>query len=292
MAFDAAVPGPVIAREQGPNDDAGDIDFGQIWRVIRAAKYLILTTTIVCTGIFLVIALEITPIFRAETVITTARNGNMGGQMGGNLGGLANLANLAGVNLDSGSSADRESKAVLQSRSLVQEFISRNNLINVLKPHASKPPTLWLAVKDFKEGVLNIREDKRTGLVTIDVDWEDPAVAARWANGFVALANERLRARAIDEATRNIAFLNAQIPQTSVVEVQRSIYNLIESETKTLMLANVRMEFAFTVIDPAVPPERKYRPHRSLYVLFGLFLGFAIGVLAAYWRFARAGPGR
>jgi uncharacterized protein involved in exopolysaccharide biosynthesis len=76
-----------------------------------------------------------------------------------------------------------------------------------------------------------------------------------------------------------------------VVEVQRSIYNLIESETKTLMLANVRTEFAFTVIDPAVPPERKYRPHRSLYVLFGLFLGFAIGVLAAYWRSARAGPG-
>ena len=117
---------------------------------------------------------------------------------------------------------------------------------------------MWLAVKDFKEGVLTIREDKRTGLLTIDVDWEDPAVAAKWANGFVALANERLRTRAIDEATRNIAFLNAQIPQTSVVEVQRAIYNLIESETKTLMLANVRMEFAFTVIDPAVPPERKY----------------------------------
>jgi uncharacterized protein involved in exopolysaccharide biosynthesis len=56
------------------------------------------------------------------------------------------------------------------------------------------------------------------------------------------------------------------------------------------MLANVRMEFAFTVIDPAVPPERKDHPKRSLYVLFGLFLGFAIGVLAAYWRSARAGP--
>jgi uncharacterized protein involved in exopolysaccharide biosynthesis len=149
---------------------------------------------------------------------------------------------------------------------------------------------MWLAVKEFKEGELSIRDDKRTGLLTIDVDWEDPAVAAKWANGFVALANERLRARAIDEATRNIAFLNAQIPQTSVVEVQRAIYNLIESETKTLMLANVRMEFAFTVIDPAVPPERKYRPKRSVYVLFGLFLGFAIGVLAAYWRSARAGP--
>jgi uncharacterized protein involved in exopolysaccharide biosynthesis len=281
MAFDAAVP--------TVNDDTGDIDFARIWRVIRGSKYLILTIVIVCTGIALAIALATTPIFRAETVITAVRNGALGGQLGGQLGGLANIASLAGVNLDSGSGADREAKAVLQSRSLVQEFISKNNLINVLIPHASKPPTMWLAVKAFKDGLLTIREDKRTGLVTIDVDWEDPAVAAKWANGFVALANERLRVRAIDEATRNIAFLNAQIPQTSVVEVQRAIYNLIESETKTLMLANVRVEFAFTVIDPAVPPERKYRPKRSLYVLFGLFMGLAIGVLAAYWRAARAG---
>jgi uncharacterized protein involved in exopolysaccharide biosynthesis len=283
MAFDAAVP--------TVNDDTGDIDFARIWRVIRGSKYLILTIVIVCTGIALAIALATTPIFRAETVITAVRNGALGGQLGGQLGGLANIASLAGVNLDSGSSADREAKAVLGSRSLVQEFIGKNNLIGVLIPDTGKPATMWYAVKDFKESVINIREDKHTGLLTIDVDWEDPAVAAKWANGFVALANERLRARAIDEATRNIAFLNAQILQTSVVEVQRSIYNLIESETKTLMLANVRTEFAFTVIDPAVPPERKYRPHRSLYVLFGLFLGFAIGVLAAYWRSARAGPG-
>jgi len=288
MSFDAAVPGPVISGEQRPNDDAGDIDFARIWRIIRGAKYLIWTTTIVCTGIALTVALETTPIFRAETVITTVRNGNLG-QSGGQLGGLANIASLAGVNLDSGSAADREAKAVLQSRSLVQEFIGKYDLLKVLIPHPSKPPSMWRAVNDFKEGVLTIREDKRTGLVTIDVDWEDPAVAAKWANGFVALANERLRARAIDEATRNIAFLNEQIPQTSVVEVQRSIYNLIESETKTLMLANVRMEFAFAVIDPAVPPERKYRPRRSLYVLFGLFSGFSIGVLAAYARAARAG---
>jgi uncharacterized protein involved in exopolysaccharide biosynthesis len=283
MAFDAAVP--------TVNDDTGDIDFARIWRVIRGSKYLILTIVIVCTGIALAIALATTPIFRAETVITAVRNGALGGQLGGQLGGLANIASLAGVNLDAGSSADREAKAVLESRSLVQEFIIRNNLINVLIPSTGKPASMWLAVKDFKEGELTIREDKRTGLLTIDIDWPDPAVAAKWANGFVALANERLRARAIDEATRNIAFLNAQIPQTSVVEVQRAIYNLIESETKTLMLANVRTEFAFTVIDPAVPPERKYRPRRSLYVLYGMFLGFAIGVMAAYWRSARAGPG-
>jgi uncharacterized protein involved in exopolysaccharide biosynthesis len=194
------------------------------------------------------------------------------------------------VNLDSAGGADRESKAILQSRSLVEEFIKRNNLLNVLLEDSRKPPSMWLAVKNFKEGVVTIRDDKRTGLLTIDMDWKDPLVAAQWANAFVALANERIRTRAIDQATRNIDFLNKQIPQTSVVEVQRSLYNLIENELKTLMVANARSEYAFTVIDPAVPPERKLSPHRSLYGLFGAFLGFCIGLLTAYVRSVRARP--
>jgi uncharacterized protein involved in exopolysaccharide biosynthesis len=124
--------------------------------------------------------------------------------------------------------------------------------------------------------------------LTIDIDWNSAAEAAQWANGFIALANERIRSRAIDEATRNIDFLNKQIATTSVVEVQHALYNLIENETKTLMLANAKVEYAFTVIDPAVPPDRKTSPRRSLYVLFGAFLGFSIGVLIAYVRSLRA----
>lgn len=278
------------ARAQGLSDADGDIDLAGIWRFVRENRYLILASTFVFTVILLVVALKTTPIFRAETVITGVHSLNSGGAggLGSQLGGLANIASLAGVNLEGGSSADREAKAIVQSRSLVQEFIQKNNLIGVLLPHPSKPPTLWLAVKTFKENVLSIKEDKRSGLLTIDVDWEDPTVAAQWANGFVALANQRIRARAIDEATRNIEFLNQQISHTGVVEVQHAIYNLIESETKTLMVANARTEFAFTVIDPAVPPERKLSPRRTLYVLFGTFVGFSFGILIAYLRSVRA----
>ncbi len=223
-------------------------------------------------------------------MIAPVRNGGMGqgGGLGGQLGGLAGIASLAGVNLDAGSGGDREAKAILQSRSLVAEFIQRRNLLaELLRDH--KKPTLWLGVKEFKEGVLTIKDDKRAGLTTIDIDWKDASVAADWANGFVALANERIRTRAIDEATRNIAFLNKQIAQTNVVEIQHALYGVLESETKTLMLANARPEYAFTVIDPAVPPERKYGPKRSLMVLGGMFAGVTVGLMIAYARrgFAR-----
>jgi uncharacterized protein involved in exopolysaccharide biosynthesis len=276
--------GETIVRDQ-----VDEIDLAAVWKLAWGHKYLILIVALVCAALAGIVAFNITPIFRAEIVVIAARSGGVGGagSLSGQLGGLASIASLAGVNLDSAGGADREAKAILDSRRLDEDFIRQNNLLGVLLPNSKKPPTLWLAVKAFREGVLTIKEDKRTGLTTLNFDWKDPAVAAQWANGFVALANERIRARAIDDANRNIKFLNEQIDKTRVVEVQRSMYSLIENETKTLMLANAKTEYAFSVIDPAVPPERKVSPHRSLYVLFGAFVGAAVGLFVAYLRRAR-----
>jgi uncharacterized protein involved in exopolysaccharide biosynthesis len=276
--------GETIARDQ-----VDEFDLVAVWKFAWGHKYFILIVALVFAALAGIFAFNIAPIFRAEIVVIAARGGSMGaGSLSGQLGGLASIASLAGVNLDSAGSADREAKAILQSRRLDEDFIMQNNLLGVILPNSKKPPpTLWLAVKTFREGVLTIKEDKRTGLTTLDIDWTDPAVAARWANGFVALANERIRARAIDDANRNIKFLNEQIDKTRVVEVQRSMYNLIENETKTLMLANAKIEYAFSVIDPAVPPERKSSPHRSLYVVCGAIMGAAVGLLVAYLRRSR-----
>jgi len=60
------------------------------------------------------------------------------------------------------------------------------------------------------------------------------------------------------------------------------IYNLIESQIQTLMLANARDEYAFTVVDPAVAPETRTSPRRKLIVLSGGALGVFFGVLAAF----------
>jgi uncharacterized protein involved in exopolysaccharide biosynthesis len=129
--------------------------------------------------------------------------------------------------------------------------------------------------------VLSIREDKDEGTTTIAVQWTDPVVAARWANDYVALANEIMRTRALDESSRNIKYLEDQIAKTNVVELQRVMYQVVEDETKTHMLANVRKEYAFAIVDPAVPPEKRVWPKRSLMVLTGAVLGIVLGTLLA-----------
>jgi LPS O-antigen subunit length determinant protein (WzzB/FepE family) len=65
------------------------------------------------------------------------------------------------------------------------------------------------------------------------------------------------------------------------------MYDLVKSETKTLMLANGRVEYAFRVVDPAVPPATRSKPKRAEIVLFAVAVGFIFSsiVVIAYFRF-------
>jgi uncharacterized protein involved in exopolysaccharide biosynthesis len=259
-----------------------EIDVIALWRVVWKAKYLIMCTTFVCAILAVAYALTATRIYRAEVVIAEAHDQGMGSGQGlsNQLGGLASLA---GLDLTNGGQ-DHDAAAVLNSRRLIEEFIKRQNLLPVIFPRQGKNTTLWFAVKRFKDRIVTIREDKRTETTAVDIDWTDPQTAALWANGFVALANELVRTRALNESTRNIAYLTQQSSQTNVVDMQRAISDLIESEMKTLMLANGRTEYAFTVIDPAVTPEVRKSPQSVIIAIAGVAVGLLIGIITAFTR--------
>jgi uncharacterized protein involved in exopolysaccharide biosynthesis len=270
----------------------GEVDLFALWRTAWKSKGLITIVTVACGALAAAYALLATPMFRAQVVVTVAEEMGMsgGGALASQLGGLASLA---GVNIGGAAGAEREARAVLKSRKLVEEFITRDNLRPTMGEEGRAPPSLWGAVKRFQESVLDIREDQRQGTTAVSMEWTDAATAARWANEFVALANELIRKRAIDESERNIAYLNAQSAQTNVIEIRNVMYNLIEGETKKLMIANGRAEYAFKIVDPGVAPEIRAKPRRTMIVSIGLVVGLLLGTILAVSRNSwRTVPGR
>ena len=260
-----------------------EIDFMAILKVLLNYKYVIVAISILCGLIAVLYALTATQIFRGEAVVSEISESG-----GSGLGGAAALASQLGIglggNVGQSNSTAPPARAILKSRNLAEEFIKRHNLQSEVLSSSviaiKNPP--WFAVKRFREDILFISEDLRSGLITVRIDWTDPMTAARWANDFVALANELIRNRALEDAKRNIAYLNEQIKQTNIVELQRIMYNLIENETQIVMMANARTEYAFAVVDPAVPPELRHSPARTFIVLFGSALGFLIGIIASF----------
>ncbi|MGI9204990.1 MAG: Wzz/FepE/Etk N-terminal domain-containing protein [Woeseiaceae bacterium] len=259
-----------------------EINVVETIRVLWKGKIAIAVISLLfCIG-SIYYAMTATHVFSAQTVVTRASQNNVGGaaSLASQFGGLASLA---GVSMP-GAGAGREAQAILESRKLIEEFIKRHDLLPVLSPEGDDSLSLWLAVKQFQELVLSIREDSAEGTTIVAVQWTDPEVAAAWANQFIDLANEIIRTRAQDEAAANVEYLNGQIERTNVVEIQNVMYNLIENEMKTMMLANARAEYAFTVVDPAVAPEIRSSPNRKLIVVTGTVFGALIAVIFVLLR--------
>jgi uncharacterized protein involved in exopolysaccharide biosynthesis len=259
-----------------------EFDVVSFFWIIWDQKYLVLGISLVFGVIATILALTATPMYRAQIVVTAARDNGMGGA-GSLMGQLGGLASIAGVDLNT-NGADAERPAFLASRGLIDSFIKRYKLAPVINSNSKGPTSDWWAVESFRSKVLDMHEEKLKGTTTITIEWRDPVVAARWANDFVALANELMRARAIEESTRNIEYLSKQIQLTTVVEIQHAIYGLIEAQTKSLMVAHGRADYAYTVVDPAVVPEFRVSPRRTLIVVSGLFIGGFLGSLAAWAR--------
>jgi uncharacterized protein involved in exopolysaccharide biosynthesis len=235
----------------------------------------------------LVLAFTLPIVYRADVVLAPAEEENMSlGGMLGQFGGLAELTGLGAL----GRGDKDAALAKLKSRSLTETFIAEQNLLPAMYPgrwdEASgkwkgEPPSLWEAYQKFDEQVRGIQEDRRTGIIRLSISWRDAGQAALIANELVARCNSILRRQAIDEAARRTTYLRQQIEAATAIEVRQLLFRLLEGETKKMAVAATRDEFAFRVIDAAVKPTKRDRPHRSFILVAAAFLGgcAALGLL-------------
>ena len=87
--------------------------------------------------------------------------------------------------------------------------------------------------------------------------------------------------RAILEAVRSISFIEKELEKTSLLNSQTILYNIIEQQMGTIMLANVRDEFVFKVIDSAVIPTRAETKPIFMIIFIGIVLGIFISSFLA-----------
>ncbi len=227
------------------------------------------------------------------------------------------LASLAGVNL-SGGGRDKTAIAVEigKSRQFLTHFIRQHQLevplmavakadkatgelvideavydvtsnkwMREVPPGKSIEPTDWELVTVFRE-IASISQDAKSGLVTVAVEYYSPEYAKQWVDWLVADLNEAMKSRDQADATRNISYLKAQLEKTPVADMQKVFYQLIEDQTKTLMLTEANQEYVFKTLDPAVVAEEKAKPKRALIAVLGTLLGGMLGVMIVLVRHA------
>jgi uncharacterized protein involved in exopolysaccharide biosynthesis len=277
--------------------DPDVLNMRQLLVRLWAGRWWIGGSTLLFGAIFVAAAFLMTPIFRASTVLipVSSERNSLGNTLGSALGSLGGLASLAGLGVGAGDSATEEALAVLRSRSFTESFIADNSLLPRL--YAEKwdaasnrwmvtgkdQPTLGRAVKYFDGEIRSILQDKKTGLVTLNIDWSDREEAARWANDIVQRLNSEMRSRGIAQAAASIGFLEKELDSTTEIGTRDAINRLIGTQIRQRMLANVSQEYVFRVVDKAIAPDsdNPLRPRKFLMFVTGPLVGLAIGIMAA-----------
>lgn len=271
------------------------MDLTELLRLLWARRLLIAASVVGFSLLAAAAAFLMTPVYRSSVLLVPAEveTSGMSSLLGG-LGELGGLAALAGLDIGGSGTATDEALAVLRSRAFTESFIRDHDLLPQLfddqwDEAASRwrdpedPPTMAEGHKYFDETVRSVSQDTRTGLVTVRVDWRDPDTSADWANELVDRLNAEMRRRAIARTDASVKYLEEELANTVIVDTRTAISRLMETQINQRMLANVTEEYAFRVLDRALPPDDDdpVRPRTLVMIVSAAAAGLLFGVIVA-----------
>ncbi len=268
-------------------------DFATIFitNATRRGKALLLITSL-SVILFAASTVFYRPLYHSEIVLVTTGSGDQLSSSSLDLGAAAGgLASLGSIGLGESALAT-ESSATVKSKKIISKIIDEYDLLPQMYSTQwdaekkqwrtgwlyGKPPTIWEATKKFQKKYLSITEDKKTKTTVIGVDWFSPDTAADLATALAVTTNDAIRSRVQTRSKSNVDFLNLEIEKISEASIRQSIFKLIETEMKKLLLAQATKEYAFKIIDPAIPPTKKSFPRISIFSLLGLFFGLVASI--------------
>lgn len=308
-----------VAMNQNPelhNYSEDEIDIRELFAVLWRGKWIILLMALVFAVGGISYAFYKPNVYTASALLAPA-NDDSSGHIGGQLAGLASLA---GVNIGEGNlNKTVIAREVLKSRAFLGSFIRRHNLAvplaatkdwdmvreqwvidtDIFRPETSEwsvddngkslAPTDWELVEEFRE-LLHVGENRDTGMLTVSITFLSPVAVKKWVELLIKDLNDHMREQDVAEAEASIQYLESKLKETNIAGMQQVLYQLIESQTRTIMLANAQQEYVFKTIDPAVVPEEKSAPKRALISVAAIMLGGTLGIFIIFLQaFIRAG---
>ena len=116
----------------------------------------------------------------------------------------------------------------------------------------------------------------------ISFDHVSPIFAKEALDKITKEINLSARKKSLENANKNLFFLNQELANNQNLLVKKNIGNLAEKELNKKMFAEVHTnEFLFEIVEPPFIPEQKIKPTRSLFFIFGIIFGILLGIFVA-----------
>jgi uncharacterized protein involved in exopolysaccharide biosynthesis len=305
----------MLLNQMQQNQQDDEIDLAELFRAIWSGKITIILISFIFAVSSIFFALSKPNVYKASAILAPASSEGGASGLGALAGQFGGLVSMSGISLGGGG-VDKTALAleILKSRSFIENFISKHDLlipimaaekwdtlsdtlilddelyddtskkwIREVKAPKKPEPSSWEAYKEFSK-FLSVSQDKTSSLVTIEIEYLSSLMAKQWVTWLIKDINEFMRDQDQEEALSSIDYLTNQLDSIQVASMETVFYQLIEEQTKTMMLPKVTEEYVLTTTDPAQVPEEKSGPKRALIVLLGTMLGGMLSVLIVLIR--------
>ena len=187
--------------------------------ILKRRKIIILI--VVCTTLSAgVVSFLLTPIYRSEASVIPVASGKT-------VPSIAELVgSISGISL---TAQDPSTKimAVLESRTIKERVIKKLNLVDELLEEIPEDiDPVYVAAGVLKD-MVSISQKKKTGVITIGVEYKDPIIAQKIANAYIEELQEILNEKSFTLAKANRVFLEQQLKDTEE-ELKRTLAKLTE----------------------------------------------------------------
>lgn len=285
-----------------------EVNILEVFTELYRSKFLIILITGIFSFLGVIYSLQLPNLYSSSSVLTVASSSSPSKSSS-----ISSLASAAGVSIGNSSGGANPDQIVLQmvkSKSFFKHLISFDNVLE--KIYATKSFNLktgeivydsgiynadkgsWvikpqlLEAYEAYENIVSISHSKITGMIYLNVMHKSPIFSKELSDLIISELNNLSRTRASDEASLSMNYLYNELSSTPQKEIRDTINQLIESQLRTQMLANVRSDYLVRTLDAPMIPHKKSSPHRAfLCIVFftvGLFLSIAL-VLIRYYGF-------
>ena len=143
-------------------------------------------------------------------------------------------------------------------------------------------PDTWDGLRAL-DGIVQVKSNIKEGTITITADYRDPDLAAKFVEYYMISLTDHMSSEAKRVATTNRVYLEQQLGTTMDPFIKQKTYNLIAEQIETAMMAEVKENFAFKVIDPPLAPDKKLKPKRAQMVMLSFVVALFIGIFVAFF---------
>jgi uncharacterized protein involved in exopolysaccharide biosynthesis len=294
--------------------------------ILRREWIKILVSGLLVGSAFLAVAFLLPSRYRAVTTLLPVADSDQSSIVAKLAADFSNFA----PDITSSGTSPSAFPDVVRSRRVLESLLQmsppdhgQRPLIDFVEKHGNDLERRERAVKKLRKHI-NASLDRRTGLLTIEVEAGDPELAAWGANCLDSLLQVTLTGMLTSQAGAKRSFIEGRLTETQArltaaeealkafreanvrygnapglqleegrltrsLREQEEVYLTLQREYELSRINEHRTLPVLSIVDPAYPPTQRSWPKRKLALLSGFLLGAAI---MAFWTVWTRRPGR